>query len=145
MEVEAIELADVSKNYTKSLELFNSAIKLAPKYPSPYNNRAQVLRLLKRDQEALSDLDQAINLCLSDGSLPLILRQAYCQRAWLRYNTDQFEDAFVDFEAASKLGSSDAKKMAIKCNPYAQLCNNIMQELLQKLYYSNPTNKDDNN
>lgn len=139
MELEAIAAVEKEGAHEKALELLNQAINLAPNYPSPYNNRAQILRLLNRVEEATSDLNRAIELS-ADEEFPIVRRQALAQRGWINFLDEQkMELAFADFEAAGKLGCEESKKMAVRCNPYARLCSSIMQEMLHKLYYSKPT------
>jgi tetratricopeptide (TPR) repeat protein len=64
LEVEAIRLAE-EKRYEEALQRLTAAVKVSPSHPSPYNNRAQVLRLMggkDRLGEALQDLAKAIEL-----------------------------------------------------------------------------------
>lgn len=137
LEIEAITVAESpAKDYQKALLLLTEAIAKAPNYPSPFNNRAQVYRLLTDHGCALADLEIALEQCGND--FPLVKRQALCQRAWIRHAAGHREEAFADFDAAGKLGCEEARKMAVACNPYAKLCNSIMQEMLDKLYYSKP-------
>lgn len=138
LELEAIKAAENETELPKAIALLTRAIELAPEYPSPYNNRAQVYRLGGQKDLALSDLNRAIELSMD---FPDVRRQALCQRAWVLHSKDKLEDAYRDFEEAGKLGSEDARKMAVRCNPYARLCNNIMQEMLSRLYYSQPTDQ----
>lgn len=49
LELEGIELTETAK-FDKAAEKFDEAIKIAPKRPSPYNNRAQLRRFLKEDE-----------------------------------------------------------------------------------------------
>lgn len=137
LELEAISIVEDSKDYLKAIKILSEAIHLAPLYSSPYNNRAQVYRLLGDIPSALADLNQAIEL--SNDGLPLVKRQALCQRAWIYHKGGDDVSAFKDFDEAAKLGSADGKRMSVTCNPYAKLCNNIMQEMLDRLYYSHPT------
>jgi tetratricopeptide (TPR) repeat protein len=48
LEVEGVELTEAGK-LEEALENFNKAIEVAPKRPSPYNNRAQLYRFLEND------------------------------------------------------------------------------------------------
>jgi tetratricopeptide (TPR) repeat protein len=156
LELQAIRLTEQkSPQLQDAVRLLTQAIALAPEYPSPYNNRAQVYRLLGEQEKSLADLNRAIELC--DSAAPndfsLVKRQALNQRAWLRYQAaadgggegeggdgdeKNSDAAYKDFEAAAALGSTDARRMAVRCNPYARLCNDIMQEMLSRLYYSKP-------
>lgn len=148
LEAEAISVAESEKNYSKALSILNESINTCPTYPSPHNNRAQVRRLilsaenknsLKEEKEIMDDLNAAINLCKDE--FPVVKRLALCQRASIHYGKGDNEAAFRDFEAAAKLGSKVGRRMATACNPYARLCNNIMQQMLQSLYFSNPSAK----
>jgi Tfp pilus assembly protein PilF len=90
---------------------------------------------MNREKEAL----QVLNDCFSQGPEPSIRRRALAQRAWIYYRAGKNEAAFQDFEGAAKLGCSDSKKMAIRCNPYAQLCNEMLIGVLKsenKRHYS---------
>lgn len=138
LEVEAIKLAEgPERDYEGALVLLTEAIAKAPGYPSPYNNRAQVHRLRGDMESALSDLETALTLC-DDDIFPLIKRQALCQRGRMHHEAGRSDEAFADFDAAGRLGCEEAKRMAVACNPYAKLCNSIMQEMLESLYYSRP-------
>lgn len=135
-EAEAIKIAEEEKDYAKALGLLNLAVESSPSYPSPYNNRAQVYRLQNKLDLAILDLDRAIEL---SQDFPNVKQQALCQRAWIRHAANLMEDAYADFQEAGRLGNEDARRMAVRCNPYAQLCNNIMQEMIGRLYYSQPS------
>lgn len=136
LELEAIQVAEQEDELAKSIVLLTTAIEMAPNYPSPLNNRAQVYRLRGQVEDALNDLNRAIEL---STDFPGVRRQALCQRAWILHSQGKVEDAYEDFAEAGRLGNEDARKMAVRCNPYARLCNTIMQEMLEKLYYSQPS------
>jgi tetratricopeptide (TPR) repeat protein len=53
LEIAAIEAAQ-SKEFSKSLEIFNQAIQIAPTWASAYNNRAQALQLIGDTQGNLN-------------------------------------------------------------------------------------------
>ena len=55
-------------------------VSLAPLRPSSYNNRAQALRLAGRPDEALKDLNKAIELSKGEGRAG---SSALCQRGVL--------------------------------------------------------------
>lgn len=140
LELQAIQTVEADRDLERALALLAQAIALAPAYPSPLNNRAQVYRLFRqpaRTEEACADLEAALVLATVED-FPLVRRQALCQRAWLHHAAGRTEEAFRDFEAAAVLGCGEARRMAVKCNPYARLCNDIMQEMLNRLYYSIP-------
>lgn len=101
------------------------------------NNKAQILRLMNRNDEALACLNQILNVI--DGSTPvpkMVIRQASAQRGWLLFRSAQNEEALADFERASRLGCLESKRMAVRCNPYAAMCNQMMQELIGSQFYS---------
>lgn len=144
LEAEAINLAESDPKFLPSaLNLLEDAIKLCPEgdlgyYPSIYNNKAQILRLMSREQEALSLLNQLLSL----PNLPTqVLRQSSAQRAWLLFRAGGQEAAFKDFERAGKLGCGESKRMAVRCNPYAAMCNQMLQEIIQSTYYTGKQNK----
>jgi len=102
-----------------------------------------VLQLLKRPDDAMRDLTEAIRLAdIAQNST--VARQAYTQRgephrfgsaqfstdlhatALLRRVQNDDEGALADFERAANLGSAMAKREAAKLNPYAQLCNQMV-------------------
>ena len=138
LEVKAIAAAEKDKSYEQALKYLQQAIDTAPQYPSPYNNRAQVYRLMGKMDEALEDLNKAIAQS-PVNDFPLVRRQALAQRGWIYFRDESKSDAaFADFEEAAKLGCEESKQMAVRCNPYARLCSSIMQEVFSKLYYSKP-------
>lgn len=135
LEAQAIAFAE-KEDYSGAIQLLQKGTGIAPNYPSPFNNLAQIYRLQKRNDLALDALSKAIELCNDD--FPQVKKQAYAQRGWLRYGEEKTEEAAADFEAASRLGCAESAKMVVRCNPYARLCSSIMQEMLNKLYYSKP-------
>lgn len=94
--------------------------------------RAQILRLLRRDDEAMECLNACLHASPDDG----IKRRALAQRGWLHYRKGETDAAFADFEAASQLGCLESKRMAVRCNPYAKLCHEMMLEMLDRQYFS---------
>lgn len=108
-------------------------MKLFPGHPSPLNNRAQIYRLLHKKSEALKDLDEA--LALPDvEAYPLVMRQVYTQRGWVHFVEDNLEQAKADFEKAYALGNKEAHQLALRCNPYAAMCNAMLAEIVQKAF-----------
>lgn len=105
---------------------------------SLYNNKAQILRLIGGEaniNEALELLDTAINISKTAKN-NYILRLSSAQRAWIHFRAGKTEEAFKDFELAGKLGCGESRKMAVRCNPYAAMCNQFMQEILGSKFYS---------
>lgn len=89
----AIELA-TEENAEGALKEANAAVEADPTFPSAYNNRAQVRRMLDDDVGAVEDLTKAIELAtawLDDNEAlaetkaakvqQAVLKQAYSQRA----------------------------------------------------------------
>ena len=89
------------KSYESALTVITTAIDLLPLYPAGYNDRAQILRILRRDTDATADLDRAIDL--SNG-LGTVAAQAFTQRALMKKYAGETEAATEDFQAAAKLG-----------------------------------------
>ncbi len=149
LDAEAVAAAEAGR-LDDALEILRRAIGCAPAYPSPYNDRAQVLLLLGRTDEARADLDTAVRLAsggaLLDASLdgaalrhPRVLARALCQRGHL-FMRSTLENGHTDantavarrdFEAAARLGDADARRMAAQLNPYAKLCAQMVSELMQ--------------
>lgn len=97
--------------------------------------RAQVLRLMERTEEALHDLDLAIKF---GGNA--IKKQAYAQKGIILKSQGN-EQAQECFEMAAKLGNNAVKQEAIKGNPYAALCSQMLSEVMSK-YQSNCSGKE---
>lgn len=153
LEIEAVKVAESSDPPTSNsllfaLNLIEKAIEIAKSeshltntesisysLASLLNNKAQILRLLGRDSEAL----ECLNLVLSNPTIfknKTVLRQASAQRAWLYFRTGDNETAFKDFECAAKLGCLESKRMAVRCNPYAAMCNQMLHEIIGSTFYS---------
>jgi len=65
--------------------------------------------------------------------------QAYCQRAMLHTVMAQEEKAFKDWESSAKLGNTFARSQLIQRNPYAALCNKMLNEVFQNLKAAAPS------
>ena len=74
--------------------LLTEAIEAAPRRPSCYNNRAQILRLQGRSDEALLDLGRALELSGARGRTGC---QALVQRASVHRKDGREDDAIEDF------------------------------------------------
>ena len=96
-----INLVTNQKSYESALTVITTAIDLLPRNPAGYNDRAQILRILRRDNDATADLDRAIDL--SNG-LGTVAAQAFTQRALMKKYAGETESAAEDFQAAAKLG-----------------------------------------
>lgn len=114
-----------------AISIFKKVIESDPNGPSCYNNRAQVLRLKGDSNAALLDLNEAIKLSRGKGRSA---RQAFCQRGLLLWKQGNTEGARQDFEQAAKLGSQFAKIQLVKLNPYAAMCNQMLQSVFNNLY-----------
>ena len=139
LELEAIKLSE-SCSYNCALDLIEEALKLDQNDPSIYNNKAQILRLIGDDNSALKCLNLAIKLSSATPkpkSSKKVLHLASAQRGWLHFRFDRIEEAFDDFERAGELGCLESRRMAVRCNHYAAMCNQMMQEIINnKFYYS---------
>ncbi|XP_011559663.3 tetratricopeptide repeat protein 36 [Plutella xylostella] len=113
----------------EALALMGEGVAAAPARPDAYNDRAQVLRLMMRDTEALSDIERALSL--TAGSRCRARALALCQRGLLRRKAGAEADARADFVEAADLGSAFAKKQAVELNPYAALCNQMLSQVLR--------------
>jgi len=115
---------------SKSISIFTKSIEVAPRRASGYNNRAQAHRLKGNIEDALEDLNNAINLSEGKGA---VAGYAFCQRGLIRQLKGKKDDAISDYQSAAKLGSEFAKTMLVQLNPYAALCNQMLSEVIQKL------------
>jgi len=113
-----------------AVKAFTKAISLHPELASCYNNRAQALRLLGKEEQALEDVNQAIQL---SGGLGKVAASAYCQRGILQRKDGHDDAAMSDFNAAAKLGSGFAKSMLVEMNPYAAMCNAMLRNVFDAM------------
>ncbi|KAL7752491.1 hypothetical protein RI367_002025 [Sorochytrium milnesiophthora] len=126
IEVEGIAAAEKG-NASDAIALFTQCIDICPQYASVYNNRAQAYRLSNDLGRALEDLNAAVEYGVGD---PHVLKQAYTQRAVVYKAMGQTERSLADFQRGAQYGNSVARVAAVKENPYAQLCNSIMSEVM---------------
>ncbi|XP_017491775.1 PREDICTED: tetratricopeptide repeat protein 36 homolog [Rhagoletis zephyria] len=129
LEISAIKLAEEGQ-LSKALQTFEQALNVAPTRASIYNNRAQALRLAGRDEDALADLNKAIELCIKT---PRTKCTALCQRGVLYRKQSNLDAARKDFEEAAQLGSSFAKTQLVEINPFAALCNQMLRQAFDQL------------
>eukprot|EP00123_Amoebidium_parasiticum_P004094 comp15381_c0_seq1/m.12302 comp15381_c0_seq1/g.12302 ORF comp15381_c0_seq1/g.12302 comp15381_c0_seq1/m.12302 type:complete len:195 (-) comp15381_c0_seq1:234-818(-) len=137
-EILAIKEAEGGK-LDEAVRLLNEAISIAPEYASPYNNRAQVRRLQKDLEGAVADLTKALELSRGVGP---VAEKAYAQRA-LVYRLKREDDlARADYDKAAKMGNAFAKSELVAMNPYAQLCNQMLADVMKTLNQAgaNPSN-----
>ena len=96
-------------NYAAALKDHNRAHKLAPERASIYINRSNTLVAIKRYEDALQDLDNAI--ALADATLPI----AHYNRALMFKTLGDTEAARADAERAAELApDSDAYQRFIE-------------------------------
>eukprot|EP01147_Barroeca_monosierra_P008682 gene8682-1074_t len=134
-EREGVKLAEDGR-LEEALEVFNVVINERPNRGSGYNNRAQVYQIKGDKESAMKDLNRAIEEC------PLTTRvaqQAYAQRAILKRLSDDTDGARKDFEMAGKYGNVWARHEAVKLNPYAALCNQMLRQAVNKLSGNQPS------
>ncbi|XP_016964887.1 tetratricopeptide repeat protein 36 homolog [Drosophila biarmipes] len=129
LELKAIALSEEGK-LDEALELFQESLNLAQR-ASVLNNRAQTLRLAKRDEEALNDLNRAVELAHEQQVRTKC--HAHCQRGVLYRKLDNLEAARADFEAAAQLGSKFAREQLVEINPFAALCNQMLRQAFDQL------------
>ena len=79
---------------------------------------------------ALADLEKAIEL---SGGTGIVAEQAYTQRGMIRRLQQQDELAYEDFQKAASLGGVFARRQCTQLNPYAKLCNQMLQDAFEKL------------
>ena len=121
----------------ESLKKFDQVVAEAPGYASGFNNRAQVHQLKGNVERALLDLKKAIQLvdipdckCADNNK---VLSQALCQRALIyRFQNDETA-SYADFQKAAALKNEFAKQQVVKLNPYAALCNSMLNQMITKL------------
>ncbi|XP_076057471.1 tetratricopeptide repeat protein 36 isoform X2 [Oratosquilla oratoria] len=129
LEVEGVRLAEAG-DVDEALVKFGAAIAIAPNRASGYNNRAQALRLQGKIDEAMQDLEKALDVSKGKGRAAC---QAWTQRAMVHRLQGHDEDAKQDFQRAADLGSEFAKAQLVQMNPYAALCNKMLHDVFSKL------------
>ena len=129
MEVQGIAACQ-SGMMADAYSLVTQAIEVAPQRPSCYNNRAQILRLQGKSDEALLDLDRALELSGARGRTGC---QALVQRASIHRKDGREDDAVADFQAAAELGSKYARSVLVGLNPYAAMCNKMLKSMFTAL------------
>ncbi|XP_028163262.1 tetratricopeptide repeat protein 36-like [Ostrinia furnacalis] len=125
---QGVQLAEAGK-LDEALQLLNKAVEAAPARPAAYNDRAQLLRLMQKDDEAMADLDRALQL--TEGSKSRARALTLCQRGVLLRKRGLDDAARADFAAAAELGSGFAKKQIVELNPYAALCNQMLSQVMR--------------
>jgi len=113
--------------HEEALQHFREAISLEPEWGAPFNNRAQLYRILRRDDDAIADLDVALRL--SDGK-GTVCCQASLQRASLHRLRGEDDQARELYKQAEKLGSPYAKTQLVALNPMSALCNKMLVQMM---------------
>lgn len=126
--MEGIKLAE-NGDFDNALTKFNKSIEMCPENPSPYNNRAQLYRLMSKIPEAQIDLDKSLSLSNGQG---LAAAQSFVQKALIYRLQNEAALAKENFEKAANLGSNFAKSQLIAMNPYAAMCNKMLGEIMTK-------------
>jgi hypothetical protein len=137
-ELDAIRLSDASP--TDALSLLGDLIAKYPRYASARNNRAQLRRILKQDkEEVLADLDEAIRIATPTTPLtPVsnlqakVLCAAWTQKGAVLLGCGDEDRAAAAFQAGARYGGEVARQMAVRVNPYAQLCGAIVEKAMRK-------------
>ncbi|XP_045609957.1 tetratricopeptide repeat protein 36 homolog [Procambarus clarkii] len=129
LEVKGVKAAEAG-NVEAAVGFFNQAIEIAPARASGYNNRAQAFRLQGKVEEAMTDINTAVQLSQGKGRAAC---QAYTQRAMIHRLHGNDDQARQDFQAAGNLGSEFAKAQLVQMNPYAALCNKMLHDVIGKL------------
>ncbi|XP_034481299.1 tetratricopeptide repeat protein 36 homolog [Drosophila innubila] len=129
LEFQAVRLTEQG-DLDNALMKFEKALQLTER-ASVYNNRAQTLRLAKRDHEALENLNRALELASKQQARTKC--HAHCQRGVLHRKMDNLDAARADFEAAAQLGSKFAREQLVEINPFAALCNQMLQQAFDQL------------
>ncbi|XP_059478259.1 tetratricopeptide repeat protein 36 [Neocloeon triangulifer] len=134
LELQGVQAAEAGK-IDEAIAIFTHAIAVAPGHASGYNNRAQALRLKGNMPGALVDLNKALSLTGGKGKSAC---QAFCQRAQIFMKEGHQDMAKKDLEAAAAQGNAFAKTQLAQMNPYAALCNKMLQEAFLKLQRGEP-------
>ncbi|XP_041979412.1 tetratricopeptide repeat protein 36 [Aricia agestis] len=125
---EGVRLAE-GGDLENALQTMNRGVEMAPQRAGGYNDRAQLLRLMKRDDDAMKDLDRVLDL--TKGKRTKSRALALCQRGVVLRARGSDDDARAAFTEAAKLGSGFAKKQVVELNPYAALCNQMLSQVLR--------------
>lgn len=146
--VASVDADDSVPNVKKAIEQLKEIIVEAPKYASVYNNLAQLERILEQKgetvskQEIIDNLQRAVKLAGPDQLIiskmqATVLQQAYAQLGQIYMENRDDKDSWGDEEKASECfrrageyGNKIAAELAVKVNPYARLCGNIVREAL---------------
>lgn len=149
LEKKAVDAAEAG-NYDQALEHLSQAESLAPERGSVLNNRAQVLRLQEKYDDAIAELNKAIKketdwieanreyVGSSEYSAHrYVLQQAHSQRAAIYHVKGDKEAEQKDLDAAATYGSPIARMATTNTNPYATLCHKAVEQMMQDAFSSN--------
>ena len=81
------------KKYDESLNDYNKAIQLEPKFSKAYNNKGGLMRTLKRYDEAIANFDKAIEL---QPKYPIALNN----RGLIKNIINKYDEAILDYNKA---------------------------------------------
>jgi protein O-GlcNAc transferase len=95
-------ILEALKRYPESIESFDRALALQPKYFKAHNNRGNVLEALNRIDEALACYDRALALAPD-------FTEARNNRGRVLLGLDRADDAIENFTIALRLNPSDAE------------------------------------
>ncbi|KAJ3019277.1 UNVERIFIED_CONTAM: Tetratricopeptide repeat protein 36 [Siphonaria sp. JEL0065] len=130
----SLEKLGVEAAENNDLELavkhFSGCIDSWPWYPSAYNNRAQAWRMIGENGKAKEDVEEAIKYAEGQGD-EKVLKMAYAQSAVLKKNEGDLVGAEAALLMSARMGN-EISKAAVKNNPYAKLCSNMVTELMSK-------------
>ncbi|KAH9643564.1 hypothetical protein HF086_011345 [Spodoptera exigua] len=104
---QGVRLAEAGK-LDDALAAMTRAVEAAPDRAAAYNDRAQLLRMMMKDDDAMADLNRALDL--TKGKKTRARALALCQRGVLLRKQGNDDDARAVFTEAAKLGSGFAKK-----------------------------------
>lgn len=90
-----------SNQYEESIEDFNKALGLNPKYAGAYNNRGNAYHGLKQYEKAIEDYNRAVELNQN-------LTVTYYNRGNAYYELNNYKKAIKDFNKALELNPKDA-------------------------------------
>nr|ACC43937.1 TPR-repeat containing protein A [Philodina roseola] len=131
LEEEGVKLAEQNQ-ISEAIERFDQAITLDPNQPSAYNNRAQAYQLQNRIDDAMNDLNKAIQLASAGTHYQKTLSMALTQRGVLHRVLQNEKESLDDFTQAAELGSNFAKQQVLLSNPFAAACNQMLSKMLKQ-------------
>lgn len=128
-QLKAIGMAEEGE-YEAAAEVLLPLIALYPKSVGIYTNLGQIYQLAEQHEKAKEILLLGVERSEEEESVPL--RSLYCQLGNLYMYSKEEEEARRYWEKAKAMGSSYAAEKLVEFNPVAQLCNQIVGQLLHK-------------